>query len=87
MGIYQSLKQSAEKTKKNRLRIFVGYFILFVIILVVLMAIQFVLSLNQTINENSIIGGIIYVLEAVVFVPVLFIFQQKIYESLKNGKV
>lgn len=86
-SIYQALKRSAEKTKKNRLRIFFGYLILFVVILLVLTTIQFVLSLNQVINENSIISGILYILEAVVFVPIVFIFQQKIYESLKNGKV
>ena len=86
-GIYQSLKQSAEKTKKNRLRIFIGYFVLFVVILMMLMIIQFVLSLNQAINENAIVSGVIYILEAVIFVPVVFIYQQKIYESLKNGKI
>lgn len=85
-SIYQSLKLSAECTKGNRLRVFLSYFVLIAGMLMILMAIQFILSINQTINENSIISGIVYILEAVVFVPIAFIFQQKIYESLKNEK-
>lgn len=83
-GIYQSLKLSARSTKGNRLRVFLSYFVIIAGMLIILIAIQFILSTNQTINENSVISGIVYILEAVVFVPITFILQQKVYESLKK---
>lgn len=82
--IIGSLKLSAALTKGSRLRIIISYLLLTALIIVILTAVQFVLSLNQSINENAILGGIIYVLESVVFVPIFFIFQVKIFESLNE---
>lgn len=84
-SILSSFAQSAKLTKGNRLRILLAYFLLIVLMLLALTAIQFVLGLNQSINENAIIGGAIYVIEAVVLVPLFFIFQVKIYESLNEN--
>lgn len=86
LSVISSFKKSAELTQRNRIRIFIAYTLLVVATLLVLTLVQFILGLNQSVNENAIIGGAVYVLEAVVLVPIFFIFQQKIYESL-NEKV
>ena len=83
-SIISSFKQSAKLTKGNRLRILIGYLVLFTVMLIVLVAVQFLLGLNQSINENAFIGGAIYAIEAVVLVPIFFVFQVKIYEFLNE---
>lgn len=83
-SIVGSFRQSSALTKGSRLRIILGYLVLIIVILLILTVVQFVLSLNQSLNENAILGGAIYVLESIVFVPIFFIYQVKIFEALSE---
>lgn len=82
--VYQSLLKSSRATKHNRLRIFIGFFALLLVIFIIANGIQILLSLKQSVNENVIINNLIYVLEATVFLPVIYVYQVKILEAL-NG--
>lgn len=83
-SVYQSLKNSSELTKGNRLRIFFGFLTILLVVFLIANGIQILLSLNQSINQNIYINNILYVLEASVFLPVIYIYQVKILEAL-NG--
>lgn len=85
-SIIGSLNESAQLTKKSRLRILFGYMGLIAVLLALLLTIQFVLSIDQAVNENIIIYGLVYIIEVIVFVPILLIFQVKVYEDLSEKK-
>lgn len=81
-SIWDSLKDSARATRGNRIRIIASYSLLILLILTLLSIVQFILSLNEPVNQNTLLAGVIYILEAVVIVPIFFIFQVKLYEVL-----
>lgn len=81
----ESIKKSFRLTKKRRLKVFLAYFILTLLILSALFGIQALLSINQSIRESVAIQNIVYLIEACLVVPILVLFQVKLYEVL-NAK-
>ena len=82
--VLQSLKDSSKLTKGNRLKVFIGFFILLLLVFLIANGIQLLLSLSRVVNENTIINNMVYVIEATIFLPILYVFQVKLYEAL-NG--
>ena len=82
--VLQSLKDSSKLTKGNRLKVFIGFFILLLLVFLIANGIQLLLSLSRVVNENTIINNMVYVIEATIFLPILYVFQLKLYEAL-NG--
>lgn len=81
----ESIKKSFRLTKKKRLKIFLAYLALIILIMLALLGVQSLLSINQSIRENVIIQNLAYLVEACLAVPILVIFQVKLYEAL-NAK-
>lgn len=83
-SVYQSLQSSSKVTRGNRLKIFLAFLIMLTAIFLIANGVQLLLSFNRSINENIYVNNIVYVLEASVFLPIIYIFQTRLKEIL-NG--
>lgn len=83
-SVYQSFLISQRITKGNRLKIFIGFLIIFGLIVLIANGVQLLLGIKQTINENIYINNIVYVIEATLFLPIVYLYQILLVEEL-NG--
>ncbi len=80
----QALRLSAKLTKGYRIKIFIGFAALIIIALIILFAIITILATNKALNENKNISNLIYLIEATIILPIIFIFQAKLYGRLSE---
>lgn len=83
--IMQSLKSSLRVSKGHFWAMLAGYVIILLGVFLLANGIQLLLSIKQSINENIYINNLVYVVEATIFLPIIYVYQLKLIRAL-NGE-
>jgi hypothetical protein len=84
-SVMQSLKSSFKLSKRHFWGMLAGYVIILLGVFLLANGVQLLLSIRQSINENIYINNLVYVVEATIFLPIIYIYQLKLLRAL-NGE-
>lgn len=83
---FRAISRSGKLLKNNVLKFFFGYFLFFAIVIFINLLIVYLLSLSQSLSQNSLLLMIINSILISLYLPILIIYMCKSYEKLILAK-